>query len=125
MPPTISRKKRQYPDKGVIYFVICPFCHAVKIGKCYSNIYKRVAQMQGQSPADLRLVGIIETDNASEEERRIHELLHEHAMHGEWFYMDEEVMTWIAINVKYTPYSHYVTPSTEKRIINGFSKWYD
>lgn len=65
-----------------VYVVQGQLSKAVKIGWS-KNVHARVATLQIGSAERLELVRVLDLDRSGE--RAIHELCHEHRLHGEWF----------------------------------------
>lgn len=68
-------------SEGTVYFVEAPG-RGIKVGFS-TNVASRMSQLQGASPTKLRVIATI--DGGLAVERRIHALLKEHRLSGEWF----------------------------------------
>lgn len=65
-----------------VYVIQAQLSKAIKIGWS-TNVYLRRDQLQIGSPERLEIVRIL--DLGKDSERVLHELCHEHRLHGEWF----------------------------------------
>ena len=63
--------------------------YAVKIGVTDRDVENRLAELQTGNPRKLRIVRVLEGDEA--EERRLHELFAEERLLGEWFRLSDRV----------------------------------
>ena len=86
-----NRGTRGEPTKsssGWIYFVQSHSGGPVKIGFA-SNVRARLGELQVGSPVRLRVLG--KCSGTIEDERKLHQELKGHKVHGEWFWPDGEV----------------------------------
>jgi hypothetical protein len=77
----------------VIYVIQAEIGGPIKIGYTSGAAVARLADLQCGSPLRLRIVGTFKGDIGRE--RRIHGDLAEHRLHGEWFSVNETVMSYL------------------------------
>lgn len=91
----IIRNKTEF-----IYFIINPDSQAIKIGKA-KNVFKRLKDLQTGSPAELKLLKIIDV-RAGKEAREREEQFHQKFQHlrliGEWFRYDGDLQHFLQNN---------------------------
>lgn len=73
---------------GYVYFLKHKNMSPVKIGMTNGSIEKRIAQIQTGSPYGVELIGFIETNKPKTLESKLHTLLDEARLNGEWFDID-------------------------------------
>ena len=79
----------------MVYFIQARNEHGlIKIG-CSMNVDKRLSTLQGSSPINLVLLGVIH--GSYETEKAIHKLLKKHRIHGEWFLPSNLVLHCISV----------------------------
>lgn len=107
---TVHGKRGAYAVEGV-------GTGLVKIGAA-RDIKKRMWKLQPSSPVELRLIA----SSADDIEGRLHALLDAHRRHGEWFEMNEDVMSVIFANMKPDYMSVMLEFSTARAGTNRGSK---
>lgn len=75
-----------------MYFISCVGASAVKIGRT-GNIKLRLMGLQASNPLELKIIKHFKCPSFYEE--KVHLLLDEHRIRGEWFRMNEYVMNFI------------------------------
>lgn len=76
-------------DQRFIYFIACQ--EFVKIGIA-ANVDDRLNQMQTGNPYELRLLKVMESANAEQDEESIHCALERYRIRGEWFKLPPDVL---------------------------------
>lgn len=74
----------RHDGDGVVYFVEAVGTGLTKIGHTVNNLDRRIANMQGQSPAELVVRDVV-YEATRNLERRLHEALIDYRHHREWF----------------------------------------
>lgn len=69
------------PTSGGVY-AVGSVSGPIKIGRAW-NIRNRVMSLQTSSPQRLALIAVL--SNLEDDERKFHQLLADHRLHGEWF----------------------------------------
>ena len=75
-----------------VYFVAAPDAGLIKIGKT-GDMEKRLSALANGSPVPLELICTVQYHD--DLERRIHRHLAEYRAHGEWFYADKPVLSFV------------------------------
>lgn len=75
---------KQSADFRYVYFAEAEGLNRVKVGVA-THVPSRVATLQTGSPVALKVLGVVETDDASYLEAAIHRQFAEDRLHGEWF----------------------------------------
>ena len=76
-------EKNQKKPIGTVYILACEQTGRIKIGHTTKQVNKRVNAIKGMSGSNLNIAVYFEAPKAMES--KIHKLLHEHRLHGEWF----------------------------------------
>lgn len=83
-------------EKSYIYFIQGETTHFIKIGKTYGSVENRIKQLQTGSPDILKVIGLTFEPESSEDS--LHEKFKCYRAHGEWFYPEEEIFSFIRGN---------------------------
>lgn len=81
---------RDLKNSGFVYFIASDDGKMVKIGVT-KNPKSRFSTLQTAAPMKLRQVGLIETDNPYELEKKLHGQYRAHRKQGEWFDIPENM----------------------------------
>lgn len=76
-------------NNGQVVYLIEHEHGFIKIGRS-NNPRTRVADLQTACPYDLGVIGVIDTADATETERRIHERYADQQVRGEWYNLRHE-----------------------------------
>lgn len=91
--PITEEQWRQAHEKlGSVYLILDADNNRVKIGHS-RNPWRRLRQLQTGSSAKLLLIGVIAA--TVEVEKRLHDEMHEHNVHREWFAGAEDAVRWL------------------------------
>jgi hypothetical protein len=74
-----------------VYFAQCGVDGPIKIGWTAGPVESRLRQLQVGSPEELRLLGILHTEEAAELERELHERFATYRVRGEWYRPEGEL----------------------------------
>lgn len=85
--------------QGKIYFV--KSAGEIKIGKTGVNPQDRLKSLWGSNASKCELLGVIDTNDAFKLEKELHKKFADKWSHGEWFYLDNELMKFIEDNTVY------------------------
>jgi hypothetical protein len=93
-----QRRREKQAVQVLVYFIYAPEVDRVKIGITGGDIAKRFSTLQGQSPTELEMLGVMEATQFTEIE--LHERFRYCHSHREWFHMDRELKKFIEENSK-------------------------
>ncbi len=102
-----TRENRIMP--GYIYVIQCVGSTYYKIGITYKSIDSRLKALQTGCPYDLLMVMAFATQDPEGDEHRVHELLKDCKMRGEWFDLADPqrfadvILTILPMMVGYVP----------------------
>lgn len=88
-------------DLGCIYLIHAIGTNRYKIGMTLRDVEVRYKELDSkQSPYPLKFIGYVETYNAREVEKSIHDILKDNRVHGEWFCFDEKDILKVKITIR-------------------------
>lgn len=105
---------------GSVYLILDADNNRVKIGHSRHPL-KRLRQLQTGSSAKLILIGVIAA--AIEVEKRLHDEMHEHHVHSEWFSGGEDAVKWLNRQTGGAPMCRTWARLVPAREINVFWEW--
>lgn len=103
-------------DYREVYFVHAKALGLVKIGIANSAV-KRLRALATQSPAQLELLGVIQTDRRGVLEQMLHGRFQHLRSHGEWFRLEPDLEAYISESAA-APKSPRRPSMLEKRLLN-------
>lgn len=80
-----------------VYFIQQETTNYVKIGFTKEDPIKRLSTLKTSSPFDLKIIGLIETDNCVKKESDLHNIYKEKRVKGEWFLLSDEEIQFIKL----------------------------
>lgn len=89
------------PQPGWIYFILCPDLGVIKIGWSKGTVRKRVQACKTFCPAPVELVARLL--GSKDDETRLHEMLADIHVHGEWFRDDPVIWDGLAMEMARRP----------------------
>ncbi len=88
------RTNRATEAERDVYFVQAERLGLIKIGVA-TDVMSRLRSLQACSPDRLVLLGLLRCHNFGRSEKEIHARFEAFRAHGEWFFPDDSLLTWI------------------------------
>ena len=80
-----------------VYFIQQETTNFVKIGFTKEDPIRRLSALKTSSPFDLKIIGLIETDNCVKKESELHKQYADKRVKGEWFLLSNEEIEFIKL----------------------------
>jgi hypothetical protein len=90
--PFDTKHKHGYGKSSTVYFMKAVGTSFVKIGV---GGYSRVNELQTGCPFELKIIHLVECQDAYKEEDRLHGLFKKYHHRGEWYYLSSEILKYI------------------------------